>query len=146
MPLFLLSGLIVFSKCLLSHGGHRKVEAMSGKTCPESSSPHPTASVFLSWFLLLHHMMFTAVALNSPTVTVKILPLCLSAHAFIFSPSMLALSFELKSAFFPSFSMSSLFISFYHVFKDYILEELLMCSASNPSPAIHPSTRSIWAS
>lgn len=61
MPLFLLSGLIIFSKYLLSHREHRKVEAislswrtqkrrshLSGKTCPESSSPHPTTSIFLS--------------------------------------------------------------------------------------------------
>ena len=93
MPLFLLSGLIIFSKYLLSHGEHRKVEAIC-LSRPAQSLPLPIQQhlYFCPWFLLLHHIIFTAVALNStPTVTVKIIPLCLSAHAFILS-SVLALS------------------------------------------------------
>lgn len=100
MPLFLLSGLIIFSKYLLSHGEHRKVEAIC-LSRPTQSLPLPIQQhlYFCPWFLLLHHIIFTAVALNStPTVTVKIIPLCLSAHAFILSLCAGSFPFELKSA------------------------------------------------
>ena len=82
-PIFILfyscpyfSGLIIFSKYLLSHGEHRKVEAIC-LAGPVQSLPLLIQQhlYFCPWFLLLHHMIFTAVALNStPTVTVKIIP------------------------------------------------------------------------
>jgi len=149
MPLFLLSGLIIFSKYLLSHGEHRKVEAIC-LSRPTQSLPLPIQQhlYFCPWFLLLHHIIFTAVALNStPTVTVKIIPLCLSAHAFILSLCAGSFPFELKSAcfflFFNVIRLRIILLCFQRLAfrKNYWRAVPLIC---HPLFTLPLALRSIW--